>query len=69
MGGGSLGSNLTQLCWGKLGTWPWHWLQLGWRQHQVSDGGLQKILAHGIMGGLLAEATGSDFKTGAERRE
>ncbi|WP_236202328.1 colicin D domain-containing protein, partial [Pseudomonas pseudonitroreducens] len=29
------------------------------------DGSLQKIVAHALMGGLLAEATGSDFKTGA----
>jgi len=29
------------------------------------DGGPQKIVAHAIMGGLLAELTGSDFKTGA----
>ncbi|WP_246228241.1 filamentous hemagglutinin N-terminal domain-containing protein [Pseudomonas nitroreducens] len=30
-----------------------------------ADGGPQKIIAHALMGGLLAEATGSDFKTGA----
>lgn len=30
-----------------------------------ADGSLQKIVAHALMGGLLAEATGSDFKTGA----
>ncbi|MGY4490752.1 guanyl-specific ribonuclease Sa [Pseudomonas sp. TE3610] len=29
------------------------------------NGSIEKIAAHAIMGGLLAEATGSDFKTGA----
>lgn len=29
------------------------------------DGSAQKVIAHGLVGGLLAEATGSDFKTGA----
>ncbi|WP_455922160.1 two-partner secretion domain-containing protein [Pseudomonas putida] len=29
------------------------------------DGSVEKIMAHAVMGGLLAEATGSDFKTGA----
>jgi len=29
------------------------------------NGSPQKIIAHALMGGLLAEATGSDFKTGA----
>ena len=29
------------------------------------DGSAQKVMAHALVGGLLAEATGSDFKTGA----
>ena len=29
------------------------------------SGSVQKVVAHAIMGGLLAELTGSDFKTGA----
>jgi filamentous hemagglutinin len=29
------------------------------------DGSAQKVVAHAVVGGLLAEATGSDFKTGA----
>ncbi|SFH27400.1 filamentous hemagglutinin N-terminal domain-containing protein [Pseudomonas sp. NFACC45] len=32
---------------------------------KYQDGSIQKVLAHALMGGLLAEATGSDFKTGA----
>jgi filamentous hemagglutinin len=32
---------------------------------KYEDGSIQKVLAHALMGGLLAEATGSDFKTGA----
>ncbi|MDD0994072.1 DUF637 domain-containing protein [Pseudomonas fontis] len=32
---------------------------------KFDNGSVPKIFAHAIMGGLLAEATGSDFKTGA----
>ncbi|MCO3676016.1 hypothetical protein FA142_25760, partial [Pseudomonas aeruginosa] len=32
---------------------------------KYSDGSPPKIMAHALMGGLLAEASGSDFKTGA----
>ncbi|SFH48607.1 filamentous hemagglutinin N-terminal domain-containing protein [Pseudomonas sp. NFACC45] len=32
---------------------------------KYQDGSIQKVMAHALMGGLLAEATGSDFKTGA----
>uniref|UniRef100_A0A0N5A100 DUF637 domain-containing protein n=1 Tax=Parastrongyloides trichosuri TaxID=131310 RepID=A0A0N5A100_PARTI len=32
---------------------------------RFENGSLPKIVVHAVMGGLLAEATGSDFKTGA----
>ncbi|WP_432783780.1 filamentous hemagglutinin N-terminal domain-containing protein [Pseudomonas corrugata] len=32
---------------------------------KYQEGSIQKVLAHALMGGLLAEATGGDFKTGA----
>ncbi|WP_404944483.1 DUF637 domain-containing protein, partial [Pseudomonas viridiflava] len=37
----------------------------GWALGKYEDGSIQKVLAHALMGGLVAEATGSDFKTGA----
>ncbi|MDF3937179.1 DUF637 domain-containing protein, partial [Pseudomonas citronellolis] len=36
-----------------------------WALGKYPDGSPQKIMAHALMGGLMAEATGSDFKTGA----
>lgn len=46
--------------------WPWpgfNWI--GDNAIRFPDGSVQKVVAHAIMGGLLAELTGSDFKTGA----
>ncbi|WP_250548353.1 filamentous hemagglutinin N-terminal domain-containing protein [Pseudomonas congelans] len=37
----------------------------GWALGEYEDGSIQKVLAHALMGGLVAAATGSDFKTGA----
>ncbi|WP_423814595.1 adhesin [Pseudomonas viridiflava] len=37
----------------------------GWALGKYDDGSIQKVLAHALIGGLVAEATGSDFKTGA----
>lgn len=36
-----------------------------WALGKYGDGSPQKIMAHALVGGLLAEATGGDFKTGA----
>jgi filamentous hemagglutinin len=36
-----------------------------WALGNYQDGTPQKVMAHALMGGLLAEATGGDFKTGA----
>ncbi|MBK3759222.1 DUF637 domain-containing protein [Stutzerimonas frequens] len=36
-----------------------------WAYGKYPDGSPQKIMAHALFGGLVAEATGSDFRTGA----
>ena len=36
-----------------------------WAEGKYADGSVQKIVAHALVGGLLSEATGGDFKTGA----
>ncbi|MUJ09750.1 hypothetical protein GNQ12_30045, partial [Pseudomonas aeruginosa] len=36
-----------------------------WADGKFDSGSPQKIMAHALMGGLLAQATGGDFKTGA----
>jgi filamentous hemagglutinin len=36
-----------------------------WAYGKYPDGSPQKVMAHALFGGLVAEATGSDFKTGA----
>nr|WP_282371157.1 DUF637 domain-containing protein [Pseudomonas sp. PS02290] len=36
-----------------------------WALGKYADGSPQKVMAHALVGGLLAEATGGDFKTGA----
>ncbi|HCE6086054.1 TPA: DUF637 domain-containing protein, partial [Pseudomonas aeruginosa] len=36
-----------------------------WADGKFDSGSPQKVMAHALMGGLLAQATGGDFKTGA----
>jgi filamentous hemagglutinin len=36
-----------------------------WALGKYAEGSPQKVMAHALVGGLLAEATGGDFKTGA----
>jgi filamentous hemagglutinin len=36
-----------------------------WALGKYDEGTIQKVMAHALVGGLLAEATGGDFKTGA----
>ncbi|MDP9781401.1 two-partner secretion domain-containing protein [Pseudomonas fluorescens] len=66
IGGGSFGDNLGAALLGEAGNVA---MATGFKwvgdTIKFPDGGLQKIVAHAIMGGLLAELTGSDFKTGA----
>ncbi|WP_434672558.1 DUF637 domain-containing protein [Pseudomonas sp. R1-15] len=66
IGGGSFGDNLGSALLGEAGSVA---MATGFKwvgdTIKFPDGGLQKIVAHAIMGGLLAELTGSDFKTGA----
>jgi len=66
IGGGSFGDNLGAALVGEAGNVA---MATGFKwvgdTIKFPDGGLQKIVAHAIMGGLLAELTGSDFKTGA----
>jgi len=66
IGGGSFGDNLGAALAGEAGSVAMA-TGFNWVGDTVKfpDGGLQKIVAHAIMGGLLAELTGSDFKTGA----
>ncbi|QRY82342.1 DUF637 domain-containing protein [Pseudomonas sp. PDNC002] len=42
-----------------------NWAQGDYGGKVYLDGSPQKVVAHAMMGGLLAEASGSDFKTGA----
>lgn len=36
-----------------------------WSLGKYPDGSLQNVMAHALFGGLVAEASGSDFMTGA----
>lgn len=65
--GGSFGDNLGSALMTQAGTVA---LATGFNfvgDHTLAfdDGSVPKIFAHALMGGLVAEATGSDFKTGA----
>ncbi|WP_434704939.1 DUF637 domain-containing protein [Pseudomonas sp. Z1-12] len=64
--GGSFGSNFNAALLGEAGNVAMA-TGFNWVGDTIKfpDGGPQKIVAHAIMGGLLAELTGSDFKTGA----
>jgi filamentous hemagglutinin len=66
IGGGSFGDNLSAALMGEAGSVAMA-TGFNWVGDNIKfpDGGFQKIVAHAIMGGLLAEAMGSDFKTGA----
>ncbi|MDD0976811.1 filamentous hemagglutinin N-terminal domain-containing protein, partial [Pseudomonas fontis] len=65
--GGSFSDNLGSALVGQAGSiamatgFKW----VGDNTIKFDNGSVPKIFAHAIMGGLLAEATGSDFKTGA----
>lgn len=67
IGGGSFGSNFSAALMGEAGNMAmasgFNWI--GDNAIRFPDGSVQKVVAHAIMGGLLAELTGSDFKTGA----
>ncbi|WP_407311137.1 DUF637 domain-containing protein [Pseudomonas sp. nanlin1] len=64
--GGSLGDNFNAALLGEAGNVAmatgFNWVGDSIR---FPDGSAQKILAHALMGGMLAEVTGGDFKTGA----
>lgn len=64
--GGSFGSNFNAALLGEAGNMAMA-TGFNWVGDKVTfpNGSVQKIAAHAIMGGLLAELTGSDFKTGA----
>jgi len=64
--GGSFGDNFNAALLGEAGNVAMA-TGFNWVGDYVTfpNGSPQKILAHALMGGLLAEATGSDFKTGA----
>ncbi|TFY84768.1 filamentous hemagglutinin N-terminal domain-containing protein [Pseudomonas nabeulensis] len=64
--GGSFGDNFNAALLGEAGNVAMA-TGFNWVGDTVRfpDGSVQKIVAHALMGGLLAEATGSDFKTGA----
>ncbi|MCE0461111.1 two-partner secretion domain-containing protein [Pseudomonas uvaldensis] len=66
IGGGSFGSNFNAALLGEAGNVAMA-TGFNWVGDTIKfpDGGPEKIVAHAIMGGLLAELTGSDFKTGA----
>ncbi|MEE1926468.1 DUF637 domain-containing protein [Pseudomonas sp. 148P] len=65
--GGSLGENFLGALSGEGATvamatgFKW----VGDQTIRFDDGSAEKIFAHAIVGGLIAEATGGDFKTGA----
>ncbi|MCP3749534.1 DUF637 domain-containing protein [Pseudomonas sp. SBB6] len=65
--GGSFGDNLGSALVGEASTiaMATGFNFVGDRTIKFDNGSVPKIFAHAIMGGLLAEATGSDFKTGA----
>ncbi len=64
--GGSFGDNFNAALLGEAGNVAMA-TGFNWVGDYVTfpNGSPQKIIAHALMGGLLAEATGSDFKTGA----
>ncbi|WP_025130358.1 DUF637 domain-containing protein, partial [Pseudomonas sp. PH1b] len=66
IGGGSFGDNLGAALLAEAGNVAmatgFNWVGDNVR---FPNGGLEKVVAHALMGGLLAEATGGDFKTGA----
>ncbi|MGY2296306.1 two-partner secretion domain-containing protein [Pseudomonas yamanorum] len=64
--GGSFGDNFNAALLGEAGNVAMA-TGFNWVGDTIKfpDGSIQKIAAHALMGGLLAEATGSDFKTGA----
>ncbi|WP_244653753.1 DUF637 domain-containing protein [Pseudomonas lutea] len=64
--GGSFGDNFNAALLGEAGNVAMA-TGFNWVGDYVAfpNGSPQKIIAHALMGGLLAEATGSDFKTGA----
>ncbi|MCT6999971.1 DUF637 domain-containing protein, partial [Salmonella enterica] len=64
--GGSFGDNFNAALLGEAGNVAMA-TGFNWVGDYVTfpNGSPQKIIAHAFMGGLLAEATGSDFKTGA----
>ncbi|MGY2374322.1 two-partner secretion domain-containing protein [Pseudomonas sp. SDO524_S393] len=66
IGGGSFGSNFNAALLGEAGNMAMA-TGFNWVGDTITfpNGSVQKIAAHAIMGGLLAELTGSDFKTGA----
>ncbi|VVN09858.1 hypothetical protein PS682_03824 [Pseudomonas fluorescens] len=66
IGGGSFGNNFNAALLGEAGNMAMA-TGFNWVGDQITfpNGSVQKIAAHAIMGGLLAELTGSDFKTGA----
>ncbi|AYF50015.1 filamentous hemagglutinin N-terminal domain-containing protein [Pseudomonas fluorescens] len=66
IGGGSFSSNFNAALLGEAGNMAMA-TGFNWVGDQITfpNGSVQKIAAHAIMGGLLAELTGSDFKTGA----
>ncbi|WP_010223159.1 DUF637 domain-containing protein [Pseudomonas donghuensis] len=65
--GGSFGDNLGSALVGEASTiaMATGFNFVGDRTIKFDNGSVPKIFAHALMGGLLAEATGSDFKTGA----
>ncbi|WP_367949527.1 DUF637 domain-containing protein [Pseudomonas sp. SBB6] len=65
--GGSFGDNLGSALVGEASTiaMATGFNFVGNRTIKFDNGSVPKIFAHALMGGLLAEATGSDFKTGA----
>ncbi|RAS31619.1 filamentous hemagglutinin [Pseudomonas sp. URMO17WK12:I5] len=68
LGGGSFGENLkTSLTAqaGNLGMAIGFNLIGDWSLGKYPDGSPQKIMAHALFGGLMAEAMGGEFKTGA----
>ncbi|WP_429540193.1 DUF637 domain-containing protein [Pseudomonas fluorescens] len=66
IGGGSFGDNFNAGLLGEAGNMAMA-TGFNWVGDTIKfpDGSIQKVLAHALMGGLLAEATGSNFKTGA----
>ncbi|MDR6956180.1 filamentous hemagglutinin [Pseudomonas brassicacearum] len=66
IGGGSFGDNLGAALMGEAGNVAMA-TGFNWVGDTVKfpEGSFQKVLAHALMGGLLAKAMGSDFKTGA----